>query len=155
MDANSYILTASVAAAILSILRNQVINRRRATVDLVLHQRSDLDLKAANSVVNPLLHANDITRFAAEDQKESGETKAILDVLNNYEFVASGIKEKAFDFKLYKRMRYQMVIRDWEKFKAFVYHLRSSRNHPTLFQDFEWLATKFKDKPLKKNNKNQ
>jgi len=155
MDVKLVVLTLSAAAAIFSIRRNTVINCRRATVDLVLHQRSDIDLKAANRIVNPLLKQNKITKYADEEHKNSDQTKAIFAVINNYEFIAAGIKESAFDLKLYQRMNHGTVVRDWDSFKAFIYAVRQDRSHNTLFQEFEWLAMTFKDKPLKVNKKDQ
>lgn len=153
IDIDSYILLATAFAALYSIHRNTVINRRRATVDLVLHQKNDTDLKAANVLVNPLLHEQNITKYSNKEHVGSAETKAIFAVLNNYEFIATGIKEKTFDLALYKRMKFGMVMRDWEEFRPFIYDVRNTRSHPTLYQEFEWLAKQFKNKPLKPNSK--
>ncbi|TBR41784.1 DUF4760 domain-containing protein [Marinomonas agarivorans] len=102
IDVKTCVLAASAISALYSIHRNTTINRRRATVDLVLHQKNDEDLKTSNQIVNPLIHSQNITKFAAKEHARSDETKAILMVLNNYEFIATGIREKAFDFNLYK-----------------------------------------------------
>lgn len=155
IDIDTFILAATAISALYSIHRNTVINRRRATVDLVLHQKNDSDLKAANLVVNPLLSDKDtsITLYSHKDYIGTEERKSILFVLNNYEFVATGIREKAFDYKLFRRMRSGTVIRDWDEFEHFIYELRKVNQHATMFQEFEWLAKKLKKKPLKPKRK--
>ncbi|MEL0635510.1 DUF4760 domain-containing protein [Marinomonas sp. TI.3.20] len=153
MDVKTSILALSALAALFSIYRNTVINRRRATVDLVLHQKNDLDLKKANSIVNPLLKKQGITQYSNGSHIGSEERSSILFVLNNYEFVATGIREKAFDFKLFKRMRCGTVLRDWTEFQPFIYELRKTNKHPTMYQEFEWLANKLEKNPLKKEKR--
>lgn len=152
LDSKTLILGISAITAIAAVHRNSIINRRRATVDLVLHQRSNQKLIEANNIVNPILSTNEITRYADDSKKDTPEREAILTILNNYEFICVGIKEKAFDINLYKRMSYGIVIRDWGCFKPFVYHLRQAHDRPTLFQEFEWLAIKFKKSKLKAYN---
>ncbi|MEL0614011.1 MAG: DUF4760 domain-containing protein [Marinomonas sp.] len=152
IDIDTFILAATAIAALYSIRRNTIINRRRATVDLVLHQKNDSDLKKANLIVNPLLRDESISITTYSDKTHIGseERTAILFVLNNYEFVATGIREEAFDFNLFKRMRCGTVLRDWEEFEPFIYELRKTNKHPTMYQEFEWLAKKIEKKPLKK-----
>jgi len=47
-------------------------------------------------------------------------------------------------------MNYGDVVDDWHKLEGFITSLRNDRARPTAFQEFEWLAKKFIDKPLKK-----
>ncbi|MCB5161537.1 DUF4760 domain-containing protein [Marinomonas algarum] len=152
INVDTLILAVTTIAALYSVRRNTTINCRRATVDLVLHQKNDSDLKAANLVVNPLLRDENIsiTKYSDKTHIGSEERTAILFVLNNYEFIATGIREKAFDFNLFKRMRCGTVLRDWEEFQPFIYELRKINKHPTMYQEFEWLAKKLEDNPLKK-----
>jgi hypothetical protein len=149
LDAKTNILGISAIVALFAVYRNSVINRRRATVDLVLHQKNDTDLADANKIINPLLKSNNITKYSDDEYKDSDERAAILEILNNYEFIAVGIREKAFDLALYKRMKYSIVVRDWDCFKSFVYDLRQKKGSKTPFQEFEWLAKKFKKNKLK------
>lgn len=149
LDTKTSILAISAGAAILSIHRNTVIARRRATVDLLLHQRTDEELKAARAVVSPIVHAQTVSDYA---NKENGgkERSAILVILNNYEFIATGIKHKAFDFNIYREMWFSSLMRDWNAFYPFITDLRSkTEKHKTSFQEFEWLAKKMKKKGLK------
>ncbi|PIT07246.1 DUF4760 domain-containing protein [Snodgrassella communis] len=71
------------------------------------------------------------------------ENQAILDVLNNYEFMAAGIKEGAFDEEIYKRMKRSLIIKDWEKLELYVRALRKREQRDRLFSEFQWLAEKW------------
>ena len=42
----------------------------------------------------------------------SKEYKAITAVLNSYEFLASGVRSKAFDDEMYKRLRFTQLMQD-------------------------------------------
>ena len=78
-------------------------------------------------------------------------------ILNNHEFVAAGIRGKAYDENLFKRMQCAVVIRDWEAFCGFVIEFRKLHHEDmgdsaeTFYQDFEWLAGRWKKNPLKRS----
>lgn len=91
----------SALIAICAILYNIKVARRRATIDLVLHEK-----------FNPTLGA--------------------------------------FDELIYKHVQFSVVMRDWGECEGFVRELRKSRNRPTLFQEVQWLAEKWKKKPLER-----
>ncbi|MAW08338.1 MAG: hypothetical protein CME61_08700 [Halobacteriovoraceae bacterium] len=149
ISAGGFLLSSAIA--VVAIFRNQVISRRRATVDMVLHQKSDSQLQDHIDKFNELRSNSKnmpLSAYAGDDHKGTAESKAILAVLNNYEFIASGVFQNAFDFELYKRMQYGVVVDRWDSLESFVKDIRKSRNHPTLFQEFEKLACKFKVKPL-------
>ena len=151
------ILALSAIAAFAAIWRNQVIARKRATIDLVLAQKADEILKKNKEVLSKLYHENKdcLAQYAAGERKDSNEAKAILGMLNYYEFISSGIHENAFCERTYKRMVYGIVVQDYEALKGFIQEVRRSRKHDTLFQEFEWLGRKWKKKPLKKNHRDQ
>ncbi len=155
IDFKAVILAFSALAAILSITRNTSINRKRATVDLILSQLSSEKLKGARSIVSNIIHEDDLAKYASKEYAGSSEMKAILDLLNNYEFIATGIHEGAFDKKLYKRMRYSMVKQDWEAFSVLIVNIRKTRKAKTIFQEFEKLAKDFIKKPLKTRHNHQ
>lgn len=94
-----------------------------------------------------------MAKYASKDYLGSEESDAILKILNHYEFIASGIREGAFDEKIYKRMQYGLVTRDWESLNGYIADLRKARAHKTLFQEFEWLGKRWKKKSLKSDNK--
>jgi hypothetical protein len=124
---------------------------RRATVDLIIDQKRDDKLLAARQVIMQMHERgeNNLARYL--DHPESDEYKAIMLCLNNYEFIACGIKLEAFSEKIYKRLKCSMVIRDWEAWEGFVIEFRKQKKGDTFFQDFQWLYEKWKKDPLKPN----
>ena len=152
MDAKTVILGISAIVAGIALYLNSKSNKRKSTIDLVLNQRSDEKLAESRSIVIRLNESHEITKYAMDEHKGSDERNSILDVLNNYEFIATGMRDGAFDISLYRRMRYSTVKNDWHALKPFVYELRRQHNTQTAFQEFEWLARKFTKKSLKVDN---
>lgn len=143
-------LIISAGAGVLSIVSLSRSERRRATVDLVLHQKQDTELIRAKKRLLELLQAGETNFARFLSDKSSDEYSIILKILNTHEFVAGGIKEKAYDEKMYKRMQCSAMIRDWDACCGFVVEYRNQRSgKKTFYQDFEWLANRWKKNPLK------
>jgi len=123
---------------------------RRATVDLVVEQKRDKELVAARNWIRDTKDRGETNLAKHLDHPASAEYGHILYALNTYEFVAVGIKTKAFSEKTYKRLRCSTFIADWECFRGFVTEIRKAKNLPTLFQDSEWLYDRWKKDPLKR-----
>ena len=139
----------SAAVAVGAIVYNGGNARRRATIDLVMHLRQNDALVQAKKKVLVLHEKNtQFFKFALMEHAGSEESNSVLEVLNSHEFVAVGIREGAFDEKIYKRMQWSVLVRDWDALETFVMEFRKSRNRKTLYQDFELLAKRWKKKPL-------
>lgn len=140
----------SAAVAVGAMIYNGRMARKRATIDLMLHQREDSRLVEAKKKVRQLHESNtQFLKYALTENSGTAENEAILMVLNNHEFVASGIREGAFEEMTYKRSWCHVLIRDWDALSTFVTEFRKSRQRPTLYKEFEWLATRWKANPLK------
>jgi hypothetical protein len=158
------ILAFSAAIAIWTISSSSRHERRRATVDIVRDQQKDEVLIAARATIRGLEDANGKIDFdTLLAKKDSAELRAIYNVLNSYEFIASGMRTEAFDETTYKRMYYHTVTDHWIQFQEFVEKYRRKTEDEyrrqnrkdfsadTLFQDFQSLATKWLKHPLKRN----
>ena len=143
------ILAVSAGAALWIIKANTKQERRRATVDLVMDQKRDVALRAARSIVTKMHEQQESNLAKYLEDTESEQYKAILLVLNMHEFVASGIREGAFDEYIYKRLRYATLIKDWEILCAFVMEFRRAHSISSLFQEFQWLSDRWRKDPLK------
>ncbi len=142
----------SALAAIALIYANGQDQKRRATIDLVLHQKQDRELQAALRHVLDLREKR-VTNFAKYlEDRNSEDFKNIVRVLNNYEFIAAGIQEGAFDQELFKRMQYSVVLKNWDALHGFVTEFRRQNDIQTLFQEFQRLAQRWESSPLKKYN---
>lgn len=142
----------SAVGAVSVIWYNGLVARQRATVDLVLHQKSDKDLIAALSIVYEMNREEEkFTDHLPNLQSDKG--KAIRLVLNSHEFVALGIRRKAFDEKLYKEMQCSNFLKVWMACRGLVYEIRKQEAKETIFQEIEWLAGRWSESPVEKINR--
>lgn len=128
---------------------NAKIARQRATIDLLLMQRTDQNLIDAKKAVG-VIHKSGagFTPLACADKAQDPARNQILAIINNYEFISLGIREGALDEDIYKRAVYSQVMRDWDAMTAFIMELRQQNKITTLFQEFELLAKRWKIKTL-------
>lgn len=143
------ILAVSAIAAIWVVRISKVRETRRATIDLIIAQSRDAPLDGARHVLVRMHEAGEKNLAKHLENKASEEYKAILLILNTYEFVSSGIRDGAFNESTYKRIRYSTLVKDWEALCAFVFEFRRVHGRSSLFQDFQWLADRWQKHPLK------
>jgi len=143
------VLFVSAVAALLLIRSSSDDDRKRATIELVLQQRTDWKLQNARRFIASV-HRTGIDNLAKFlENRASPEFDHILLVLNNYEFIASSIREGALDEGLYKRMQHTAVLKDWRVLCPFVIELRRQDKHPTLFQEIQLLTAKWVKRQLR------
>src|ERR1700761_5126655 len=94
MSTQNVILAAGAAGTFFAIRTASKDARRRATIDIVIHHQNDADLLSAKRTVTQLRRSG---QSLSAHPPGTNEYQAILDVLNAYEFVSSGIREGAFD----------------------------------------------------------
>jgi membrane protein involved in colicin uptake len=61
-----------------------------------------------------------------------------------------GIRLGVFDENVYKQSQCTNVLRLWDASRGFINELRSVDGKDTLFQDFERLANKWQNDPIKR-----
>jgi hypothetical protein len=142
-------LIVSAVAAIWIIAANYISECRRHTIEIAKELIRDRELAETRAVIIAL-YAQEKGNFARYlDAKDSPEYQAIMKTLNNYEFLATGMRTRAFNETILKRMQYTIVVRDWEALCPFINEFRRQKKVDTLFQEFEWLGKRWKKKPLK------
>lgn len=145
IQTGAFVLSALAAVAVIAINGRQ--NRKRATIDLILHQKSDSELRENTRKVWALADTNGTFAALAADTK-SEDCTSILRVLNSHEFVALGIRKRAFDENIYKMSQYSNVMKVWEASDGFIREIRNLEKKPTLFQELEWLASRWERNPI-------
>ncbi len=143
----------SAIMAILAIVHNGKMARKHTTIDVLLQENQDKELIAAKFVVFNLARDPNnsfVDIYFKEKEQQSDMYKQITMLLNRYEFIAQSIHNKAFEEKIYKEMQYTNITRMWDRVCPLIYEIRQRQNAPTFYQEFEWLAKRWKDKPLKK-----
>lgn len=147
IQTGAFLLSAVAGVAVIYFNGRQA--RKRATIDLILYQKGNKDLLENTRTVWALANENGTFGALAKDT-ESESCKCILKVLNSHEFVALGIRKKAFDENIYKLSQYSNVMKVWNASDGFIREIRSIENKPTLFQEIEWLACRWKKYPIRK-----
>jgi hypothetical protein len=138
----------SAVGAIAVIYYNGKQARVTSLINLLLQQKSDVSLIEATRRVHSL-KANG-TALSHHVNNDSEERKDILKVLNNQEFIAVGIRLKVFDENVYKQSQCTNLLRLWDVSRGFIHELRSADGKDTIFQDFEQLAVRWEEDPIKK-----
>lgn len=124
------------------------LSRQRATVEVVRHEQTDKELLEAFKRYAELRDDNGkLVSLAVAHPSEKDDNGLVLRVLNNYEYVSTGILTGAFDEEIYKRMKYTNLIRDWDALKPYVCQLRQKYDKPKLFIEFEAVAEKWRSAP--------
>ena len=119
--------------------------KKRAIVDHIIKQREDKELQRI---------FQDLYRLRAQRQKVSDHVKnpdklrEVLYALDTMEFTAVGIRLGAFDESVYKELQCTKVIKTWDSVSGFVMELREEKQTPTLYQDLELLANRWKAHPI-------
>src|SRR5690606_17912226 len=99
IQTGAFVLSAVAAVAVIYFNGRQA--RKRATIDLMLHQKNNQKLLEDTKTVWALADKTKTFAALAKDTK-SEECTCIFRVLNGYEFVALGIRKRAFDENIYK-----------------------------------------------------
>ncbi len=148
------ILFIGLGLTCITIYFQKVQAKRLATLELIIHQRSNLKFNESFDILTNLINNEDpfcdLSRYLKD--RASKESQAILEVLNFREFVAVGINSGIIDESTYKNAYCSTFVRDWEYLEHTVKALRKSTGKQTFFQDFEILAKKWKNTPLKCRN---
>ena len=140
----------SALAAIYIIYHNGLMAKKRATIDHIIHQKSNPELLKSIRTVYKLHEGNvQFSSFLSAD--DSDEYKAIFNVLNNHEFIALGIRRKAFEENIYKELQYSNFVKVYKSSAGIIADLRKQTSTDTLFQEFEWLIRRWEAKPLKRH----
>lgn len=145
----------SAGAAVWLIIHNGRLARKRALIDLIIQQKNNETLVKDTQLVFSLANEdnNALSKFAciepSTDEEFIKNRTAILNVLNNFEFIAVGIRLGAFDEKVYKQLMCGNLLKIWKATAGFIHELRRVSDRHTVFQDIEHLAHKWEKKPIK------
>lgn len=80
------------------------------------------------------------------------ENRPIMAVLNQYEFISTGIQEKVLDEKIYKSVYRGILIRDYDFMVPWLNKLRVLENNSKIGEGFERLAIKWKGENVRSSN---
>lgn len=146
----------SAIAAVILIIHNGRLSKKRCLIDLIVEQKNNERLVEDTRLVFSLAgkNSNTLSKYAClSGNEETPEfiknRQAILNVLNNFEFIAVGIRLGAFDEKVYKQLQCGNLLKLWNATAGFIHELRRVSGRYTVFQDIEHLAHKWEKSPIK------
>lgn len=133
------------ATAILTLWRNERQAKKRATIDLVLMETQDSNFREIKEKFGQYRKDKvNFTKLACEELTDNPEqNEVILSILNHYEFIASGVFERALDEKIYKRMKKSIFVRDWKALEPYVMELRRKEGRKRIYIETQKLAEKW------------
>lgn len=136
--------------AYLAIRSSRAIERRKAAAEVIFSSRRDEELRKAVRHI-ATLHEGDqnIARFAKKEHMETDDSKLIRYALNHYEYISVGIAEGIYDERMFQNSSHSTVMKLYNRTKPFIDEARAQAGSQTIFQDFECLACRWREKPLK------
>lgn len=154
------LLTGGIAAriALRSIEAHEKITKKRASIDLLITIQQDTEFGIANEFVTTFKHKyeekyipnNERERLSYEAEKEYFE-RSLKYMLNQYEYMAVGIKQGIYDVEILKQAQYTPVIRLWYISQSAIIKFRSLYNSKTIYKDLKELVEKWEANPLQVN----
>lgn len=134
----------------------RTVNRRRATLDMVLKTFMDNGGRDQYNKFKLVMQRHkdpeddlDILSFADPDAPISDERQILRAQINEYELIALGIRRSLFDETIYKLWFQDQFVRDFESLKDFIDKVREKR--PSVFCEYVWLYNRWKKTPHPEN----
>jgi hypothetical protein len=128
---------------IAGIIWNRIVTRRRATIDMLLQELTNMDLLKMRGAFLEMTRSEKYVDYCTQETWYSLEALPLVSVLNRYETVAIGVAEGIIDKNIYRRYWRSGLIRDWTRCKRGVLMQRANFNNPKLFIEFEALALRW------------
>lgn len=146
-------IVASATLAFIAVFVAGAINRKTARLSLTFQNQSallwDEDYQKYRKLFIKYRDGAKVERLklAQEDQQGTEEASAVRTILNDYELVAIGIREKILDERFLRVFSRKTFIDDFEKMKDFIDEIRRVKSNDAIFFEFETLAIKWRDTP--------
>lgn len=146
-------ISGAVAAfiAIVSILSAREIAKKKNAIDLIIEYRSDHVVRESIRKIAELNQDKntEIGSFAYEDEGNKEVADKIMLALNYFEMLSVGITQKVYHEHLIKRSMHRTLTQCFISSKPFIENVRRLYSADTIYFEFETLAKKWIDNPLK------
>lgn len=136
-------IVVSAVGVIITIIWNNRVSRKRATLDMVMAEMMDPTQIDQRREFVKLRDAGNLVQYSTPEKSNSKEASYIGDTLNTYELIAVGIKQGILCEESYKSWARTTVVKEWVACKPFVAQIRHVAKVPTYYCEFEALATKW------------
>ncbi|WP_312982073.1 DUF4760 domain-containing protein [Atlantibacter sp.] len=155
---SNIIVLIGVSVAVVTLIYNVRTAKKTQTAVFLFESRKDKDyveslhiLKKAHQSGKSFRSYVLPTPGTAITDQELDERRKFQYILNFYERVAVSIRQGIYNEEMIKRTSYTTVIETWDIAEPLIRAIREKINSEITYQEFEWLATRWKKKKLKKN----
>ncbi len=119
--------------------------RRQKSFETIINSKSDSRLRSAWRLIH-FIHddpSKDIKKYAYKEHNKEKEADDIRYILNYYEYVFVGVKQKILDENILYDSQNSTVRTLYKQTKPFIEELRERVPQPTAYQVFEEYAKKW------------
>ena len=140
---------AIILSALLAWLYHRRISARRATLKFVAQSEiASPEWRGQRALFGSLASEGGqglLNLVNPSNQDQIAQAVELAQYLNHCEFVAVAIKQKAMDEKTYKKWQRTAYVKTWEEAQAYVTARRLKRSQPSMYENFEALAKKWRE----------
>lgn len=146
----SIMLVVGAIIAVVSVHTSRVIARKKQVADILFSRDRDQQLADGHKAIREILNSDNdnIASFARADRMSDPRAVHLRYVLNHYEHIAVCVQSGIFDEEMLRQAMYGTITRLFKTVKPFIDELRKDPTRATVFQEFQWLAMRWNDKPL-------
>lgn len=148
------VLIIGVMVAVRSINMHRLTERQKETVVLLFNSRTD-DRLAEGLALLERIHddPNDNIRAYGREKKQEQDAVLIRYVINHWERISIGVQEGTYCEKILKKAQCSSLLSLHEQASPMILAIRAATGKQTYYQDLDWLAERWKAKPLKQKKK--
>lgn len=154
------VVSLGLIVAIVTIIFNVSTAKKVHTSVFLAESRFDRDYKKGLSTLKSVHESGG--RFRAliipvagtslsDEDRANG--KEIVYCLSFYERMAVSIRNKIFDETMVKEVFYSSVVNNYTRSEPLIKAIREKENKGTYFQEYQWLAERWKRKPLREKTR--
>lgn len=120
--------------------------RKRAILDMIGDEQTNPYLVATRTKYLKLRLAGHMVQYAKPELVDTDDAATVRSILNRYELIAVGIRNKTLHEKVYREFWRTTLVRDWIALKPYVMERRTLVNSPKAYEAFEALAVSWATK---------
>ncbi len=149
MQTTTAILVGAFAATIgwlYTARRARMLSRKQHTITVILNSSSNERFISQRDKIAPHLKNGQCPTLWLNNNN-AHLRDALREVLNQYEFVAAGLRNGDFDEKLLKDSQRATFVRLFERCAKYIWRLRDDRSRMTIYEHLEWLHQRWEKAP--------
>ncbi len=143
---------AAIGSTFYIVHHNRSIASKKSAVDVVQAINKDPLMQEGLKVIRAHHNASDHDISLLAENPENDEIRddraKVFYVLNQYEHLAVGIKNKTYDETIVKQSSYGTIVNLERECRSLISRARAKENRDSIWAELEWLAKKWNNNPL-------